>query len=143
MRRVFWLALAGSMLIVACGSGSAKPGSAESNWAAQHGPTVEALRTELTFARSDLDKGQQQDILAACNLLHDDLAAVSATLPAPDPTVNSDLHGALAILTSGVTDCLQGARLASVASLNERAMAELSAASSRLDTASQAIAARK
>ncbi|HEX3542331.1 MAG TPA: hypothetical protein VHT75_18000 [Acidimicrobiales bacterium] len=123
-----------------CGGGGASTkASTKADWTAQHGAAIATARTQLGFARSTLDHGDRQAILSACNLLHDDLNDVQKALPVPNATVDSALRKAVASLSSGVSDCLQGARLASVASITERAMAELSDASTLMDTANQAI----
>lgn len=127
--------------IAACGGGATSTkGSAKANWTAQHGAAIAAVRTQLGFARTALNAGDRQAILAACNLLQDDLSEGRKALPVPDPTADGALRKAFSTMSSGVSDCLQGARLASVASITERAMAELSDASTLMDMANQAIA---
>ena len=124
----------------ACGGpATSTTASAKADWTARHGPAIAAVRTQLGFARSALDAGDRQTILAACNLLQDDLNAARNALPVPNPAADSALRKGLSSTSTGDSDCLQGARLASVASIVERAMAELRDASALMDTANQTI----
>ena len=113
----------------------------KSQWSSEHGAAVTALSQQLTFARTELNKGNQPDIIASCNLLHDDLTAAMKAVPAPNPTVDAALRKAFGAISVGDSDCLEGARLASVASITERAMAELTTARTDMDSANSAIAA--
>jgi hypothetical protein len=105
-----------------------------------HGAAISAVNTELDFARSALDKGERDAILSACTLLNDDLVEARKAVPAPNSSVDAALRKGLDAVTLGASDCLQGARVASVASLNERAMAELTTARADMDAVNQAIA---
>jgi hypothetical protein len=125
--------------IVACGGSSRPKVLTKPEWTARYGAAVSAVGTQLDFARSALDKGQRDAILSACNLLHDDLGPAEQALPVPNLTVDAALRTSLNDLSTGVEDCLQGARVASVASITERAMAELARARTELDTANRDI----
>jgi hypothetical protein len=134
-----WSVIALTVIGVA-GCGKSTSPTTKAGWTKDHGASVATLSTQLDFARSALDKGDRQAILSACNLLRDDLADTRKALPVPNAGVDTALRQALGSVTTGVADCLQGARVASVASIVERAMAELGDARTRLDGANRAIA---
>ncbi len=128
-------------LLAGCGGSGAGTATSKADWVARHGAAITALNTQLDFARAALAKGDRTEILSACNLLHDDLTDARAVLPAPNPAVDAALRQGFDAVTTGAADCLQGARLADVASITERAMAELQDARTRMDSANRAIAA--
>lgn len=137
-------ALAVFVTLVFAGScGGSRGGGAASTkaqWQSRHGAAVAAVSKQLDYARTALNNGQRDVILPACNLLHDDLTQARSAVPVPNPTVNAALQSALDAVSVAAADCIQGARIASSAALNEKAMAELSNARSRMDLANQAIA---
>jgi len=98
------------------------------------------MGTELGLARTALAAGERQSILGACSLLEDDVVEARTGLPAPNPGVDSALRRAVSAVQMGASDCFRGAQLASVASLNEKAMAELADAKTKVDAFNQALA---
>ena len=126
----------------ACRSGSAgtKVAANRSGWVKDHGADVMAVSRDLDAARQAVDKGDRPVILSTCNQLQDDLAAARKGLPAPDPSVDSALRAGLDAVAAGVPDCLQGARLASQASVTEKAQAKFNDARPKMDAVDKAIA---
>ncbi|MGH9124362.1 MAG: hypothetical protein ACRDZ8_06500 [Acidimicrobiales bacterium] len=134
--------LAAVLLVSACGGGSSNPTTlTKAQWESRYGAAVRAVSTQLDFARTDLDKGVQQDILDGCSLLRDDVTTAKGALPVPNAGANAALSKALTELTQGAADCIHGAQVASQASINEAAMRELTTSRTELDMANQAIAA--
>jgi hypothetical protein len=130
-------------LWVGCGGGSdgtTGPAS-KAQWTSRHGAAIAAVDTELDLARTALSAGDRQSILGACTLLSDDVGEARKGLPVPDTRTDSELRHGLDSVGVGAADCVQGARVASVASLNEKAMAELGDARAAMDAAKQALAA--
>jgi hypothetical protein len=129
------------ILAVSCGgSGGGGAATTKAQWQSRHGAAIAALSTQLDYARTALDNGQRDVILSACNLLHDDLTQARSAVPVPNSTVNAALQSALDAVSVADNDCIQGARIASSAALNEKAMAELTNARSQMDLANRAIA---
>jgi len=132
--------LTGAILAGACGGGSGGT-TDKAGWTTAHGAAVSAVSTDLDAARQALDTGQRPVILSACNQLQEDLVDARKGLPVPDTTVDRALRPALDAVGAGVPDCLEGARLASQASITEKAIAELRDARPKMDDANKAIAA--
>lgn len=130
-------------LWVGCGGGSngTTAPATKAQWTSRHGAAIAAVDTELDLARTALSAGDRQAILGACTLLSDDVVEARKGLPLPDTKTDSELRHGLDSVAVGAADCVQGARVASVASLNEKAMAELGDARAAMDAAKQALAA--
>jgi hypothetical protein len=125
-----------------CGGGSSGPAATtKAGWSNQHGAAVKAVSTELDLAQATLTAGNQQNIIGDCSLLRDDVTEARKVLPVPDATVDAALRQALDSVDVGAADCVQGGRVASNATLNEKAMAELKTARVKMDAANQALAA--
>ncbi|MDQ6615244.1 MAG: hypothetical protein M3083_10970 [Actinomycetota bacterium] len=133
------------MVVVAisagCGGGSSGKPATKAQWLTQHGTATSAVGTELEQARTALMAGDRQAVLGACSLLGDDVTEARKGLPVPDAATDAALRRGLDAVGVGAADCLQGARVASNASLNEKAMAELTDARARMDAADRALAA--
>ena len=136
------LALA-AVLSGACGGSDSGDSAAadKSEWEERHGEVVQAVSVDLDAARDALSKGDRPVILSSCNQLQEDLADARKSLPVPEPTVDGALRAALEAIESGVPDCLQGARVASQASITESAIAKFRDARPKMDEANAAIAA--
>ncbi len=125
-----------------CGGGSSGPAATtKAAWTSQHGAAVKAVSMELDIAQATLAGGNQQNIIGDCSLLRDDVTEAKKGLPAPVATVDSALRQGLDSVDMGAADCVQGGRVASNATLNEKAMAELKAARAKMDAANAALAA--
>ncbi len=131
------------VLTAGCGGGDSGNGAAadKSEWEERHGEAVQAVSLDLDSARDALSKGDRPVILSSCNQLEEDLAEARKALPVPDPTVDGALRAALDAIQAGVPDCLQGARVASQASITESAIAKFRDARPKMDDANAAIAA--
>jgi hypothetical protein len=135
-------ALAALVAVAGCGGsgGSSKP-LTKAEWNRQHGAAVTTVSTELDRARASLNAGNQQSIIGDCTLLRDSITDAMKGLPVPDPVSDAALRKALASANTGAADCIQGGRVASNATLNEKAMAELMDAKGQMDLAKVALAA--
>lgn len=126
----------------ACGGGgSGGGGTSKAGWERSHGQAVTAASTELDQSIAALNKGDQQATLGACTLLRDDVAEARKGLPVPDPASDTALRAALDASATAAADCVQGAQVAANASLNEKAMAELAGARTKLNAAQGALTA--
>ena len=144
MRQRGWVLGAFVALVVVggCGgSGGSSKTLTKAQWSRQHGAAVTTVSTELDRARATLMSGNQQSIIGDCTVLSDSVTAAKKGLPVPDPTSDAALRKALTSTDMGAADCIQGARAASNATLNEKAMAELTDARGQMDQANQALAA--
>jgi hypothetical protein len=130
-----------AVCLAGCSGGVGTAATGKAGWVRQHGAAVSAVNQELDQSRTALAAGDRQSILGACTLLRDDVDEAKKGLPVPEVNVDAALQRALNATGVAADDCLSGARVASNASLNEKAMRELATARSQMDTADQALAA--
>lgn len=143
-----WSWWAGAVLAAllggACGGASGGgPAAGKSDWEKRHGAAVRAVSVDLDSAREGLAKGDRPAIISSCNQLKEDLVDARKGLPVPDPTVDGAVRRAFDAIEAGVPDCLEGARVASQASITESAIAKFRDARPAMDDANAAIAAWK
>jgi hypothetical protein len=73
--------------------------------------------------------------------LQEDLVDAKKAVPASDPTVDAGLRSAFDATDTAVKTCVEGARVASDASIVEKAQREMKTARETFDAAQTAIAA--
>lgn len=132
-----------AVLAGACGGGSDEGAAAtnKAEWTKDHDATVNAVSIDIDEANGGLDKGDRPVILSSCNQLQEDLADARRALPVPDATVDGALRAAVDAAGVAVTTCLEGGRIASDASIVEKAQREMKAARAKMDDAQSAIKA--
>ena len=131
------------VLPTACGGDSDDGGGAanKADWDKKHGATVNAVSLDVDQANGGLDRGDRPVILSSCIQLQEDLTDARKAVPVPDPAVDSALRAALDSVGTAVTTCIEGGRVASDASIVEKAQREMKDARAKLDTAQAAIRA--
>ena len=103
-----------------------------------HGPTLDALQTELGAARATLSSLQRPNILGSCTALRDSLVEARKALPVPDQKSNAALRSALDLIGLGTEDCFEGARGPNIPQL-EKSFSELREGTTLLDLARRTI----
>ena len=137
------LAAAAFLLLgVACGGGS-DDGAAtnKADWEKKHGKTISVVSDDIDRAVQALDAGQRPILLSECTQLMEDLNDARKAVPVPDPTVDAALRGAFDAAGTAVGTCVEGARIASDASIVEKAQREMKVAREQYDAAQKAIEA--
>jgi len=130
------------MLGAACGGGSDEGGAAtKAGWEKKHGSLVKVVSDDIDRANQALNAGQRPVVLSECTQLQEDLADAKKAVPAPDGTVDAALRTAFAATDTGVKTCIEGARVASDASIVEKAQREMKTARETYTAAQDAIAA--
>ncbi len=134
--------LAAALAVGACG-GDSEEGAAtnKADWQAKHGPVVKAVSLDVDAANDALTKGDRAIILSSCNQLQEDLADAQKALPVPDANVDAALRSALDATGTAAATCVEGGRVASDASIVEKAQREMKTARERYTAAQDAIAA--
>jgi hypothetical protein len=126
----------------ACGGGSDEGGAAnKADWEKKHGSAVSVVSDDLDRSVQALNAGQRPVVLSECTQLQEDLVDAKKAVPAPDPTVDAALRSAFDATTAAVTTCVEGARVASDASIIEKAQREMKVARERYDAAQSALKA--
>ena len=124
------------VLLAACGdSGQA---TSKAGWTREHGPALDALKTELDAARATLSSLQRPNILGSCTALRDSLDEARKGLPVPDQKSNTALRNALDLIALGTEDCFEGARGPNIPQL-EKSFSELREGDTLLDLARRTI----
>jgi len=135
------VAAASMLAMTACGD-DAPATSTKAAWTAKHGEALGRLTTELETARATLSSLQRPDILGTCTLLRDSLGEAREVLPVPDPSSDRALRVAFDAVTTGTTDCIEGARGPDIPRL-EKSFRELREASTLMEVATRTIDAWK
>lgn len=120
------------------GSGSA---ATKTGWDKRYGAAVMAVSTDVDTANGALDKGERPVILSSCNQTQEDLAEARKALPVPDASADSALRSGLEAVATAARTCIEGGRAANQARVVEQAQREMKTARTKMDEASQAIAA--
>jgi hypothetical protein len=136
-RRAAVVALA--LLAGACGSDSGGAASNKADWEKKHGKAVSVVSDDVDRSVQALNSGQRPVVLSECTQLQEDLVDAKKAVPAPDPTVDAGLRSALGATDTAVKTCIEGARVASDASIVEKAQREMKTARETLDAAQDAI----
>lgn len=128
----------------ACGGGSDSGGAAnKADWEKKYGSAVSAVSDDIDRSNQALDAGQRPVVLAECTQLMDDLKAAKKAVPVPDGTSDAGLRAGFDAADTAVGSCLEGARVASDASIVERAQREMKTARNTFSAAQEALAAWK
>jgi hypothetical protein len=137
------LAIAALALLGAgCGGGSDDGAAAnKADWEKKHGKTVSVVSDDIDRSVQALNAGQRPILLSECTQLLEDLNDAKKALPVPDPTVDAALRGAFDATGTAVGTCMEGARIASDASIVEKAQREMKVAREQYDAAQSAIKA--
>ena len=137
---LFLLAFAGG----ACGGDSDGSGAAnKADWEKKHGSAVKVVSDDIDRSVQALNGGQRPVVLSECTQLKDDLVDARKAVPAPDGTVDAALRSALGAAETATTTCVEAGRIASDASIVEKAQREMKTARETYDVAQEAIAAWK
>ena len=131
-----------ALLGVACGGGS-DDGAAtnKADWEKKHASAVKVVSEDIDRSVQALNAGQRPVVLSECTQLKDDLVDAKKAVPAPDPAVDAALSSALAATETAINTCVEGGRVASDASIVEKAQREMKVAREQYDAAQKAIEA--
>jgi hypothetical protein len=130
------------LLSGACGGGSDEGAATnKADWEKNHASIVSVVSDDIDRSVQALNAGQRPVVLSECTQLQEDLADAREALPVPDATVDAALRAALDATGTAVTTCVEGARVASDASIIEKAQREMKTARESYDAAQGAIAA--
>lgn len=128
----------------ACGGGSDDKGGAanKGDWEKKHGSIVTAVSDDIDRSVQALNAGQRPVVLQECTQLQEDLTeAKKEAVPVPDGVVDAAVRAAFDATSTAVGTCLEGARVASDASIVEKAQREMKTAREKYSAAQDAIAA--
>ncbi len=140
--RLVWAVVVVALLTGSCGGGS--DGGAAANkgdWEKKHGSAVQAVSDDIDRSVQALNAGQRPILLSECTQLMEDLAGARKAVPVPDATVDAALRSAFDAAGTAVGTCVEGARIASEASIIEKAQREMKVAREKYDAAQSAIEA--
>jgi hypothetical protein len=136
--------VAAALFACACGGGSDDEGGAanKGDWEKKHGSIVSAVSDDIDRSVQALNAGQRPVVLQECTQLREDLTeAQKKAVPVPDGVVDAALRAAFDATSTAVTTCLEGARVASDASIVEKAQREMKTAREKYTVAQDAVAA--
>jgi hypothetical protein len=135
--------LAAALFAGACGGGDDEGGAAnKGDWEKKHGSIVSAVSDDIDRSVQALNAGQRPVVLQECTQLKEDLTeAKKKAVPVPDGVVDAAVRAAFDATTTAVDTCLEGARVASDASIVEKAQREMKTAREKYSAAQDAIAA--
>jgi hypothetical protein len=128
----------------ACGGGGDDEGGAanKGDWEKKHGSIVSAVSDDIDRSIQALNAGQRPVVLQECTQLQEDLTeAKKKAVPVPDSGVDAAVRAGFDATTTAVGTCLEGARVASDASIVEKAQREMKTAREKYSAAQDAIAA--
>ena len=126
----------------ACGGDDEGGASNKADWEKKHGSIVSAVSDDIDRSVQALNAGQRPVVLSECTQLQEDLIeAKKKAVPVPDSTVDAAVRSGFDATTTAVTTCLEGARVASDASIVEKAQREMKTAREKYSAAQDAIAA--
>ena len=135
--------LAAALFTGACGGGGDDEGGAtnKADWDKKHAATVKVVSDDIDRAVQALNAGQRPVVLSECTQLQEDLVDAKKAVPVPDPTVDAALRKAFDATTTAANTCVEGGRVASDASIVEKAQREMKTARENYSAAQDAIAA--
>ncbi len=135
-------AVAASLLAVGCG-GSSDDGAAanKADWEKKHGSVVSVVSDDIDRSVQALNAGQRPIVLSECTQLKEDLTDARKAVPVPDATVDAALRSAFDATDTAANTCVEGGRVASDASIVEKAQREMKVAREKYDAAQSAIEA--
>ena len=141
-KRFGLVVLVAALFAGACGGGDDEGGAAnKGDWEKKHGATVKVVSDDIDRAVQALNAGQRPVVLSECTQLQEDLVDAKKAVPVPDSTVNAALRKAFDDTTTAANTCVEGGRVASDASIVEKAQREMKAARESYSKAQDAIAA--
>lgn len=135
--------LLAAVLAGGCGGGGSDEGGAanKGDWEKKHGKVVSVVSDDIDRSIQALNAGQRPILLSECTQLMEDLVGARKAVPVPDPTVDSALRSAFEATGTAVATCVDGARIASDASIIEKAQREMKVAREKYDAAQGAVEA--
>jgi hypothetical protein len=134
--------LTAALFAGACGGSDDEGGAAnKGDWEKKHGATVKVVSDDIDRAVQALNAGQRPVVLSECTQLQEDLVDAKKAVPVPDSTVDGALRKALDDTTTAANTCVEGGRVASDASIVEKAQREMKTARDSYSKAQDAIAA--
>lgn len=135
-------AVVAALLAGGCGGGS-DDGAAtnKADWETKHGSVVSVVSDDIDRSVQALNAGQRPILLSECTQLMENLADARKAVPVPDATVDAALRSAFDATGTAVATCVDGARIASDASIIEKAQREMKVAREKYDAAQSAIEA--
>ena len=140
-RRVLAI-VAVALLGAGCGGGSDGGGAAnKAEWQDKYASAVSVVSDDIARSVQALNAGQRPVLLSECTQLQEDLTEARKAVPAPNPAVDDALRAAFDAAGTAVGTCVEGARIASEASIIEQAQREMKVARERYDAARSAIEA--
>lgn len=123
-----------------CGGGDDGGGAAnKAEWEKEHGSVVKVVSDDIDRAIQALDAGQRPVVLSECTQLREDLAEARKSVPAPDTNVDAALRAAFDATGTAAATCVEGGRVASDASIVEKAQREMKTARESYSAAQKAI----
>jgi hypothetical protein len=135
-----------ALLAGACGGGGDDGGGGAANkaeWEEEHASAVRVVSDDIDRAVQALNAGQRPVVLSECTQLQEDLTDARKAVPVPDATVDAALRSAFDATGTAAATCVEGGRVASDASIVEKAQREMKTARDRYSAAQDAIAAWK
>lgn len=146
-KQLLWRAAVVGVALVAgaCGGGDDGGGGAanKAEWEEEHGSAVKVVSDDIDRAVQALNAGQRPVVLSECTQLTEDLADARKSVPAPDPAVDQALRAAFDATGTAAATCVEGGRVASDASIVEKAQREMKTARESYTKAQDAVAAWK
>jgi len=131
-----------ALLAGGCGGGDDGGGAAnKGEWDEKYGAVVKSVSDDIDRSVQALNAGQRPVVLSECTQLQEDLVDAKKAVPVPDATVDAALRSAFDVTTTAVATCVEGARVASDASIVEKAQREMKVARDSYTKAQDAIAA--
>ena len=109
-----------ALLTTGCGGGSDESGaSTRAEWQDKYASAVSVVSDDIDRSVQALNAGQRPVLLSECTQLMEDLADARKAVPAPNPAVDDALRAAFDAAGTAVGTCVEGARVASDASIVE------------------------
>lgn len=128
-----------ALLAGACGGGDDGPAANKAEWEEEYGSAVKVVSDDIDRAVQALNAGQRPVVLSECTQLQEDLAEARKAVPAPNPDVDRALRAAFDATGTAAATCVEGGRVASDASIVEKARREMGTARESYSLAQDAI----
>src|SRR5688500_14766951 len=121
--------LVAALFASACGGSGDEGGAAnKGEWEEKYGGIVKSVSDDIDRSVQALNAGQRPVVLQECTQLKEDMAEATKAVPVPDPTVDAALRKAFDDTTIAANTCVEGGRVASDASIVEKAQREMKVA---------------